>query len=114
MVSSVNLKKKDGKVSDNCLIFTLSTAPSLPGLKGKCYRYQAPKSKFKTIEEYREENIDRKLPYKSIQDLCKQTGMEEYNGWLYRTEWLNENPGLRKRLVEEAKKKEEEMNDLPF
>jgi len=114
IVSSVNLRKKDGIVSDKCLIITLSTGPALPGLTGEKYFYSAPKYKSKTIEEYREELVDRKLPYNSIKELCKETKMEEFDNWLHSTKYLNENPEYRKRLVEEAKKREEEMNDLPF
>ena len=46
-----------------------------------------------------------------------------HNYWLYDTEWLNENPQVRKDLIAKAKAKEEakakakakeESDDLPF
>ena len=83
----------------------------------------APKSKYKTLEQFRKENVGRKLPYETIEELCAKTGYEVHNYWLYDTEWLNENPQVRKDLIAKAKAKEEakakakakeESDDLPF
>tara|TARA_R110002110_G_scaffold22288_2_gene86826 strand:- start:210 stop:581 length:372 start_codon:yes stop_codon:yes gene_type:complete len=121
VISNVNFRKKDNVVSDKCLVFTVTQGGSLPGLEGKSYSYTAPKSKYKTLEQFRKENVGRKLPYETIEELCAKTGYEVHNYWLYDTEWLNENPQVRKDLIAKAKAKEEakakakeESDDLPF
>ena len=117
IVSNVNFRKKDNVVSDKCLVFTLTQAGSLPGLEGKSYSYTAPKSRYKTLEQFRKENVGRKLPYKNIEELCAKTGYEVHNYWLYDTEWLDKNPQVRKDLIAKAKEKakaKEESDTVPF
>ena len=120
-ISSVSFNTKQGVQSEKSIVITLTTGTALPGLEGRSYKYSAPKSNFKTIEDYRQENIGRKLPYESIEDLCVQTGMELYGHWLYNTKWLDKNPHIRKDLIakysekSEAPKQEDKSDDdLPF